>query len=100
MQEISNGKGALVVEEHFDPVVDAFRSMVAALAAINGHDVADAVAKHKRWSIEQKAHTWCNGKGGLINTKLGACCYEEKHERDVDSAGGDAGNPCGMDHCR
>lgn len=72
-------------DEPFCPVVDTFRSIIYAIATLNGDDPDAAVAEHRKWAMEQKAHEWEKGKGEL-NPK-GAC-----HERDTDSAGGNGSN--------
>lgn len=75
------------MDEPFCPVVDAFRSILYAIATLNGDDPQVAIDEHRRWAIQNKAHQWAAGKGE--QPQSGAC----HEERDADSAGGDAGGP-------
>lgn len=82
---------AAAMAEPFCPVVDAFRSMLVAIAIKNGDDPQLAIDEHRRWAVAQRAHEWINQGKGELNPQ-GAC-----HETgNNDRTGGDAGAGGGM----
>ena len=77
-----------MTDEPFCPIVDTFRSIIYAISYLNGDDPDVAVARHRDWAIQNKAHEWAAGKGEHSQSGVR---HEERDNRRAGDNAGDAG---------